>query len=81
MEVPKNCMVLRKLGLRNIAQYNVVNVSFPAFVFHQYSLLLHYLPCLQERGEAILFGQNSAGKDDYSRARPLCFANQWISRA
>ena len=33
MEVPKNFKDLRKLGLRNIAQYSAANVPFPAFSF------------------------------------------------
>ena len=31
MEVPKNFKDLRKLGVRNIAQYSAANVPFPAF--------------------------------------------------
>ena len=33
MEVPNNFKDLRKLGVRNIAQYSAANVSFPAFLF------------------------------------------------
>ena len=49
MEVPTNFKDLRKLGVRNIAQYTAANVPFPACVFHQHSLLPYYPPCLQER--------------------------------
>ena len=47
MEVLKNFKDLRKLGLRNIAQYSVANMPFPAF-FHRHSLLPYYPPYLQE---------------------------------
>ena len=32
MEVPKNFKDLRKLGVRNIAQYSAANVPFPVFL-------------------------------------------------
>ena len=48
MEVPKNFKDLRKLGVRNIAQYSAANLPFPVFL-HRHSLLTYHPPCLQER--------------------------------
>ena len=52
MEVPKNFNDLRKLGVRNIAQYSTANVPFPASFFpRRHSLLPCDPPCLQERAK------------------------------